>query len=163
MCVNFYNSLKEIGATAPVLTAYGCYGDPVPTATGGGPVGWTFFGLNDNQRADTSPEATLYRNVMTWADKAKFINVAAAPMAMADVFAIANMSNSVGFESLSGAAYETAIKTLPNPLFLVPGTIKCGVYPDKAQVGLCGDSAAVSSYSGTQWQIDAPFKAVTLG
>ncbi|MFC6236964.1 hypothetical protein [Longivirga aurantiaca] len=162
MCVNFYNALAEVGSTAPVLTAYGCYGDPVPDATGGGPVGWTFFGLNENQRAATSPEASLYRAVMQETGKGEFTNVAAAPMAFADVFAIAQMANKLGVDGLSGSAYEAAIKELTAPLFLVPGNIKCGSYPDPAQLGLCGDSAAVSIYNGSEWEISEPFKAVTL-
>jgi branched-chain amino acid transport system substrate-binding protein len=160
MCVNFYNSLQQLGATAPVLTAYGCYGDPVPEATGGGPEGWTFFGLAQNQRATDSAEATAFRTVMEWAGEGKSINLSATPMSFASIFAIAKIGNELGFDGLSGEAFEQGIQDLEGPAFMVPGDINCGSYPDPTQVGICGDSASVSTYNGTDWEIGEPVQAV---
>lgn len=158
MCVNFYNSLQQLGATAPVFTAYGCYSDPVPEATGGGPEGWTFFGLANNQRATDDADATTFRTVMDWAGKSEFINLSAAPMSFASIFAAVKIGNELGFDNLSGTAFEDGIKDLQAPIFMVPGDIQCGNYPDPEQIGLCGDSAAVSTYDGTDWKILEPIK-----
>lgn len=161
-CISVYNVLKQLAISKPVITAYGCYGDPVPAATKGGPAGWTFYGNNDNQRADSSPEATAFRNIMTAGGAAKYLNVGSTPKSFADFFAIAKMGNKIGFDGLSGPAFEAQINALRAPIFMVPGGIECGHYPDKTYVGICGDSASQSSYQGGQWVLGPAVKAVTF-
>jgi branched-chain amino acid transport system substrate-binding protein len=161
-CLSVYKALKQLGINKPVITAYGCYGDPVPAATGGGPVGWTFYGNNDNQRAVTSPAAAAFRTIMTAEGESKYINVSSTPKEFADIFADVKIANTLGFDSITSAAFEAQINTLRAPVFMVPGGIECGHYPDKTFVSICGDSASASSYAGGKWVLGSPITTVTF-
>jgi branched-chain amino acid transport system substrate-binding protein len=161
-CLSVYKALQELAISKPVITAYGCYGDPVPAATNGGPLGWTFYGNSENQRAASSPEASAFRNIMEAEGEGQYINVGATPKTFTDFFAIAQMGNKIGFDGLSGPAFESQIKALRAPVFMVPGGIECGHYPDKIDVGVCGDSVAVSSYTGGKWVLGAPVQTVSF-
>jgi branched-chain amino acid transport system substrate-binding protein len=158
-CLSVYRALQQLSIDKPVITAYGCYGDPVPAATNGGPVGWTFYGNTENQRADSSPDAAAFRNIMTAEGKASYINVGSTPKTFADFFAIAKMGNTIGFDGLSAAAFESQIKALRAPVFMVPGGIECSHFPEKMFVGICGDSASQSWYTGSKWVLGPPVQA----
>lgn len=159
-CISVYKALEQLGVKKNVITAYGCYGDPVPEATGGGPKNWTFFGNSDNQRAETNDEAATFRNVMKAGGAEKFTNVGSTPKTFTDIFALSKIGNEAGFENLSGKAFEDGINALRAPVFMVPGGIKCGHQPDKMYVGICGDSASSSSYTDGKWVLGDPVKTI---
>lgn len=159
-CISVYNALKQLGVSKRVITAYGCYGDPVPKATGGGPKDWVFYGNSDNQRAESNEEAAAFRNVMKAGGAEKFTNVGSTPKTFTDIFALTKIANGIGFDQLSGTTVEAGINALRAPVFMVPGGIECGHQPDKMYVGICGDSASSSSYEGGKWVLGDPVRTV---
>ena len=84
------------------------------------------------------------------------------PKEFADIFADVKIANTLGFDNITSTAFEAQLNALRAPVFMVPGGIECGHYPDKTYVSICGDSASMSSYTGGKWVLGSPIKTVTF-
>ena len=158
-CISTYQGLKQLSVTKPVITTYSCYGNPFPQATGGGAENWDDWGLNENQRID-DPQVNVFKNVMTAYHQSADIQIGSTPKTFGDLLAIAKWANAIGPTKLSGAAFTKQIKAWTGPAFMVPGNVHCG--HDPQYVGICGDSAAGSTYANGKWISIPPVKDVTL-
>jgi branched-chain amino acid transport system substrate-binding protein len=158
-CISTYQGLKQLSVTKPVITTYSCYGNPFPQATGGGAKNWEDWGLNENQRIDDS-QVNVFKNVMTAYHQSADIQIGSTPKTFGDLLAIARWANAIGPTKLSGPAFTAQIKSWTGPAFMVPGHIHCG--HDPQYVGICGDSAAGSTYTGSKWVSLPPYQDVTL-
>jgi branched-chain amino acid transport system substrate-binding protein len=159
-CISLYNAMKQLGISKPVVTDFWCSNDPVPASTGGGLTGWQISSLADNPLL-SSPEATAFKDAMTAYGEKSWINVGSTPRTFGDILTIVKFANAIGADNLTPEAFQKQILAFRGPMFMVPGTMKCG--GNKTYVGICGDLTPGSVYKNGAWQATVGTKLASAG
>jgi branched-chain amino acid transport system substrate-binding protein len=159
-CISLYTAMKQLGISKPVVTDFWCSNDPVPSSTGGGPSGWRISSLADNPLL-SSPEVTEFKDAMTAYGEKAWINVGSTPRTFGDILTIVKFATAIGADNLTPQAFGQQILAFHGPMFMVPGTMKCG--QNKTYVGICGDETPGSVYVNGAWDATADTKLASAG
>lgn len=158
-CVGLYQAMQQLSLTKEVVSLTQCSNDPMPEITDGGPEGWYLTSLSEVSLLDT-PEATMYRDVMTAQGASDTMNVGHSVKGFGDILSIAKWGNEIGYDNLSPESFEQAILEFRGPAFMVPGEIVCGGHP--TYKGICGDQAPRVAFIDGKWTSQEPFQVVEL-
>jgi branched-chain amino acid transport system substrate-binding protein len=149
-CNQLHDSLATLGIKTHVITNVFCAADDVVDTTGKGLDGWEFSSFGWNPRVPGNPQSDAYVNVMAAAGEPQLTNAGYTFKSFADVMAVTKFANQLGFNGITSAAMNQAIKSWQGPGWMVPGPMRCGY--QKVEISICGTQAENSTYVNGEWK-----------
>jgi branched-chain amino acid transport system substrate-binding protein len=158
-CVSAYQAMEQLGiepGSYQGTSGYACSGDPIPEALQDGPEGFVIRTLADNPLLEGA-ETNTFREVMTAYGAEDSINAGNTQKAFSDMLTIVKFATEIGFDDVSGEAFEQQILDFRGPAFMVPGEIECGWLPEFP--GTCGKATSGSTVVDGTWEPYEPYEA----
>jgi branched-chain amino acid transport system substrate-binding protein len=153
-CVGIAKALKQVGATAPVVSTPICLSPDVAQGLGGDLPSWT-YGIAQTLPTDVSADAqefvvTATRFGLSASDATKVF----AALAWSTLLTFVRFANAIGADKVSPASITAQMKQFDGPVIMGTAHVQCGAYADAPAV--CNDQAKFYQYSGK-----GQFKALT--